>query len=189
MRFGGYMNRLIRNEVIDTTNAETIRQSCENYIGSRVSCYEFRSIRYEAVTDKLIELGLKDGDTVTDLGAGDGEFGIYLKERGLNVIYKPVDGMIDGTDLNLFVPEPSDFIVSIEVIEHLLDPRRFMLITKLCALKGVVMTTPNPKVTDVYAMDATHISEVHAEDFKAGGFNCEERILFFEPEDSLLAWA
>lgn len=183
------MNKLARTEKIDITNQETILNSCRNYINSRRSCYEFRAIRYEAVYDMLIILGLKDGDKIIDVGAGDGEFGKYLLERGFKGKYIPVDGMIDGTDLNLWTPEKeAEFFVSIEVIEHLLNPARLLSIMAMFATKGVVVTTPNPAVTNVYAMDATHISEVSAEDFLKAHYKVFPQVFFFEPEDSLLAW-
>jgi cyclopropane fatty-acyl-phospholipid synthase-like methyltransferase len=96
--------------------------------------------------------------------------------------------MVDGTDLNKWEPkEPFDFIVSIEVIEHLEQPRRFLQVLDSSSKKGVVLTTPNPHVTDVKAMDATHISEVYPKDFYAEGYRVFPAILFFENGDSLIA--
>jgi hypothetical protein len=182
------MNPAIRTELINTSNPQTTLESCQAYIGGRYSTYEFRSIRYEAVLESLRLLGLKEGDSITDVGGADGEFGKYLSEHFPNIHYKVVDGMIDGTDLNKWEPaEAADFMVSIEVIEHLKTPRNFLRTLNEFSKKGVVLTTPNPHVTDVKAMDATHISEVFPVDFYAEGYKVYPAILFFENGDSLLA--
>lgn len=177
-----------RTEIIDTRTQESTLETCRAYIGARKSCFEFRAIRYEAVADMLFVLGLTNNDTVVDVGAGDGEFGVYLRGRGFTGQYTPVDGMLDGTNLNYWTPEPAEFFVSIEVIEHLEVPEKLLRILDNAASKGVVLTTPNPIVTDVKAMDATHISEVYPEDFLKAGYRVHPQIFFFEPEDSLLAW-
>lgn len=182
------MNNAIRTEVIDLSSREATLQTCQAYIGARHSGYEFRSIRYEAVLDSLRLLGLQDGDTIADVGGADGEFGRYLQGQGVNVSYEVIDGMIDGTDLNKWVPNKTyDFMVSIEVIEHLQSPRNFLQVLGSNSNKGVVLTTPNPHVTDVKAMDATHISEVYPKDFYSEGYRVYPAILFFENGDSLLA--
>lgn len=182
------MNNALRTEQLDLTNTETTLESCRNYIGSRHSAYEFRSIRYEAVLESLRLLGIKDGDTIADVGGADGEFGKYLAEQGVLVEYQVIDGMIDGTDLNKWTPtQHYDFMVSIEVIEHLKAPQNFLEVLDANSKKGVVLTTPNPHVTDVKAMDATHISEVYPSDFYRAGYRVYPAILFFENGDSLLA--
>jgi hypothetical protein len=182
------MNKAERTEKIDLTNQETTLASCQDYIGSRYSTYDFRSIRYEAVLESLRLLGLKNGDTLVDVGGADGEFGKYLSKQQLDIKYLVVDGMIDGTDLNKWEPtQEFDFVVSIEVIEHLKQPRKFLATLDGVAKKGVVLTTPNPHVTDVKAMDATHISEVYPVDFYAQGYRVYPQTLFFENGDSLLA--
>src|SRR5688572_25110926 len=182
------MNRTERTEVIDLTSQQTTLESCQKYIGSRHSTYEFRSIRYEAVLDSLRMLGLKNGDSILDVGGADGEFGRFVAEQGISVRYQVVDGMLDGTDLNTWdAKETCDFAVSIEVIEHLKEPRKFLETLDAVTKKGVVLTTPNPHVTDVKAMDATHISEVYPADFYAQGYKVYPATLFFENGDSLLA--
>ena len=182
------MNKAERTEVIDLSSRQATLESCKNYIGNRHSAYEFRSIRYEAVLDSLRLLGIKSGDTIADVGGADGEFGKYLSEQGVDVQYTVIDGMIDGTDLNRWIPkEIYDFMVSIEVIEHLESPSSFLETLDSSAAKGVVLTTPNPIVTDVKAMDATHISEVYPADFYKAGYKVYPAILFFENGDSLLA--
>ena len=174
---------------IDTTNPCTVQESCTQYIMGRRSSYEFRSIRYSAVFNTLLVLGLTDFDTITDVGAGDGEFGRFLREQGFNGEYIAIDGLIDGTDLNVWQPRrTSEFFTSIEVIEHLRSPARLLQILDFYATKGVVITTPNPVVTDVRAMDSTHISEVYPDEFLRAGYHVTPQIFFFEPEDSLLAW-
>jgi len=180
-------NKATRTEFIDLTNQATVLESCRNYIGNRYSSYEFRSIRYEAVFETLRMLGCRPFHSILDVGGADGEFGRYLKEQGHHGDYQVVDGMLDGTDLNNWHPHRvADFAVSIEVIEHLKEPRRFLRALDAAAGHGVVLTTPNPHVTDVKAMDATHISEVFPKDFYSEGYRVYPQILFFENGDSLL---
>ena len=179
----------MRQGYIDTSNQISVLTSCHHYLSQRRSTYEFRSIRYEAVYNQLKELGLKNGDSIVDVGAGDQEFLRYLEEQDWTGDYTPVDGLIDGTDLNLWVPDKkADYFVCIEVVEHLYKPLEMLYTLDLFALKGAVVTTPNPTVVDVYAMDSTHISEVSAMDFCRQGWKAVPQIFFFEPEDSLMAW-
>ena len=182
------MNKATRTEIIDTTNTATVLETCREYIGNRYSTYEFRSIRYEAVLESLRLLGMSDEDSITDVGGADGEFGRYLKENGHTGAYSVIDGMIDGTDLNRWTPEAgsSDFVVSIEVVEHLECPQTFLKTLDCASRKGVVVTTPNPHVVDVKAMDATHISPTYPADFYSVGFRVYPAILFFENGDSLV---
>ena len=182
------MNKATRNEIIDTSFKESVLESCRNYIGSRHSSYEFRSIRYEAVLDTLKLLGFTDTASIIDVGGADGEFGKYLIENGFKGKYQVIDGMIDGTDLNNWSPkgEDFDFAVSIEVIEHLKVPSDFLKSLDNVAKKGIVVTTPNPLVVDVKAMDKTHISPTYPKDFYANGYKCYPQCLFFENGDTLL---
>lgn len=181
------MSRTGRKEILNLSTRETTLESCRNYIQDRESSYAFRSIRYEAVLDTLLLLGLSDGDSIIDVGGADGDFGRYLKEQGIKVRYEVVDGMKDGTNLNNWVPtKTADFMVSIEVIEHLESPSDFLQTLDAHSIKGVVVTTPNPMVVNVFEMDKTHISEVFPRHFYAEGYNVYPAILFFEHGDSLI---
>jgi hypothetical protein len=163
---------------------------CNEYLDQRSGTFEFRCIRYEAVTDRLLALGLEDGDLIVDVGAGRCEFDHYLRtRRGLHVRYVPVDGSIDGTDLEKWIPPfASDFFVAIELLEHLNDPIRLMNEMMGTALKGIVATTPNPLTTDVLGMDYTHKTEIFPETFEQFGWDVREVTLFGQEQDSLLAW-
>jgi hypothetical protein len=181
------MNRAARTEKIDLTNRTSVLETCRSYIGNRFSSYEFRSIRYEAVLESLKMLGFNESHSILDVGGADGEFGRYLREQGHKGSYIVVDGMIDGTDLNNWQPEfQNDFVVSIEVVEHLKNPRAFLNKLDFAADNGVVVTTPNPHVTDVKAMDVTHISPTYPADFYSTGFRVYPAALFFENGDSLI---
>lgn len=182
-------NKATRTEIIDTTNRQTVLDTCRTYICNRYSTYEFRSIRYEAVLESLRMLGLKDrGHSIVDVGGANGEFGQYLREQGFKGRYDVIDGMLDGTDLNKWNPEDNcyHFAVSIEVVEHLKSPQAFLKTLDKVARNGVVVTTPNPHVVDVKAMDATHISPTYPADFYTAGYRVYPAILFFENGDSLV---
>lgn len=166
-----------------------IRTTCQEYLGQRRSSYWFRCRRYKAVAEKLIELGLRPTDTLYDLGAGRCDFDYYLrvtkKWRGR---YVPVDGSLDGTNLEKWTPPRADWFVAIEVIEHLMRPLRFLSLLWPHTDKGIVVTTPNPDTTDVLAMDPTHISAVPMKELLRIGMSAEARSFFGKPKDSILGW-
>lgn len=138
-----------------------LQQACQSYLGSRISDYAFRCRRFRVVYNELVRMGFARGDSVLDLGAGRQDFKRFLREQGWYGLYVPIDGAIDGTDLNTWSPsEMADFVVAIEVAEHLLDPYRFLAKATRAARRGCVMTTPNPEVVDVIACDPTHVSVV-----------------------------
>jgi len=62
------------------------------------------------------------------------------------------------------------------------------------ALIGVVMSTPNPRTTDVIGMDATHMVEVSSEDLEPYAFTVAE-VTFYggvfsggEPDALFASW-
>ena len=81
-------------------------QKCDGYLEGRTGTYDYRCRRYDAVIDVIMasEWGLRDTDTVADLGAGWTEFGHRLSERGFRGRYIPYDGAIDGKDLTYWQP-------------------------------------------------------------------------------------
>lgn len=166
----------------------------EQYLSERTGTYEFRCIRYSAVLDRLMLMGFSTYDSLMDIGAGRQEFERYLREQGWEGRYLPIDGSIDGTDLDTW--EPGHFLdwhVAIEVIEHLHQPQRMLWNMQQYALKGIVITTPNPETTDVLGMDRTHVCEIWPHDLAAAGMKWERATLFASPEwrkenDSLIAW-
>jgi hypothetical protein len=164
----------------------------ETYLGARTGTYEFRCRRYAAVARKLQEMGLADGDLVVDVGAGRCEFDHFLRTSlGWTGRYLPVDGSLDGTDIERWAPPETlrpEFFVAIELVEHLHAPHRLMRRMRAHARKGVAVTTPNPETTDVLGMDATHVTPVHFEEFTARGWAAEKCSLFGQPEDSILAY-
>lgn len=175
--------------MVDTTSAETIMETCRAYQAGRVSDYAFRCIRFDAVIDKLVDIGLQDGDSVLDLGCGRGEMENRFIERGWSVKYDGVDGAIDGVDLNtIALPNYFDWIIAIEIIEHLYDPTLHLHNWFSAARKGVVLTTPNPRTVDVLACDPTHVSVVTPEMLDKYRYKHFEVSLFKNPYDSLLAW-
>lgn len=137
----------------------------------------------------MIDAGLSDDDLVIDVGAGWTEFDCFLRELGWRGRYFPVDGSLDGTDLEHWSPpRQAEFIVAIEVLEHLINPwtmlnRLFQNCTKLAAI-----TTPNPATTDVLRMDPTHKTPIREHQLRGMCFDVEVRSFYGQPDDSLLAW-
>lgn len=172
----------------DTTIEERIR-FWDTYLEGRTGTYEFRCRRYDAVIDRLHAMGMRKADSVLDLGAGRMEFARRLRERQHVGMYIPVDGSIDGTDLNTWEPpDHVDWAVAIEVIEHLERPDALMTKAKVAARYGLVITTPNPDAVDVLALDPTHITPVSIGDLAQWGYEYETRSLFTKDNDTIIGW-
>lgn len=159
------------------------------YLRSRTGSYQFRCIRYAAVADLLIRNHLGDDDLIVDVGAGWCEFDHYLRTSlGWRGRYLPVDGSIDGTDLEDWQPEfNAAFFVALEVLEHLERPYELAFQMQRLCTKGVVLTTPNPATVDVLAMDKTHRTPISLQDFQAWGYHAHIDSLFGKPADSIIA--
>lgn len=135
--------------------------NCDQYMNEREGKYEYRAIRYRAAIDWMIANGLDDTMTVVDVGAGMTEFDYCLRaEYGFRGRYIPVDGGIDGTDLNVWTPpRQAHFFVALELVEHLTEWKSLLAKMKDKATVGVVLSTPDPVLTDVLAMDPTHVTD------------------------------
>lgn len=161
------------------------KQFWETYLQGRRGTYEFRCQRYSAV-GRFINDPL---DSVCDVGAGRCEFARYMRSLSWAGSYHPVDGSLDGTDLNHWRPtERYDWFVAIEVLEHLDDPYTLMQKLEAKANKGVIITTPNPEVVDVLDIDPTHVTPMHPHEFTLLGWRHEIRSFFAKENDSILAW-
>lgn len=180
-----------------TGSARRDQKFWEQYLCSRTGTYEFRCIRYAEVLLRLQGMGFSNGHSVLDVGAGRQEFCTYLRQQGWTGDYHPVDGSLDGVDIDDLVyyshvqddiPFQYDWVVAIEVIEHLYYAGHAIRQFPRWATKGVVVTTPNPKVVDVYAIDPTHVTAVRRYDLEAGSYVVAERSLFAKEDDSLVAW-
>lgn len=177
--------RAIESEL--RVGAEAARQRWLDYLAERTGTYHLRARRYAHVAVWLDQLGLCDGDLILDVGAGYCEFGKYLYGSGWTGRYLPVDGAIDGTDLDRWTPAASaDFIVAIETVEHLENPGRFFDVCEACATRGAVITTPNPDVVDVLSLDPTHRNEIRREDLEGRGWIVHEAPLFGKNGDTLV---
>lgn len=173
-------------EAADPARRERVLDADE-YLASRTGCYKWRCERYRAAVD-VIE---REHDhathcTVFDVGAGATEFGRFLWERGYSGRYFPVDACIDGVDLNEWVPQrTADWFVCLEVIEHVWDPVRLLRAMQNAALRGVIVSTPNPATTDVLGMDKTHVTPVSHAVLSSLAFDVEPRSFYGKPDDSL----
>lgn len=173
-------------------NAAGHRDDCVRYLNERTARIEYRFPRYAAVADELYAYGLNDNALLCDLGAGWGDFDFYLRAvRGFKGRYLPVDGALDGTDLNRWAPSVSfDFVTAMEIIEHLNNPRDFLERVMARTTRCLVLTTPNTDVLGeetVRTMDKTHISPVSASLFREYGMRVKECSFFGTPRDSILA--
>lgn len=153
--------------------------NCDSYLSERTGRYEWRAVRYRKAARALLSMGLDNTMTVMDVGAGMTEFDYCLRaEFNWRGRYIPIDGGIDSTDLNLWSPPRHvDFIVGLEIIEHLYDPFRAVTSWQQKA-HGVVVSTPNPETTDVLAMDETHVVEVHRYMLEHYGFTVTEETFY-----------
>lgn len=132
-------------------------------------------------------LGLSHEDTVVDFGAGWTEFDFCLrKEFDWRGRYIPVDGGIDGTDLNEWTPKrKAEWFVGLEILEHLSDPFALVQRIKPYATKGILVSTPNPDTTDVLGMDPTHVTPITFGEL-ATEFSRVYRTTFYGQEDDSL---
>jgi hypothetical protein len=163
------------------------RKKWESYLCRRNGTYDFRCIRYAIVAQHLVKLGLKDDDLLVDVGAGRCEFDHFLRtELKWRGRYVPVDGSLDGTDLEHWTPHiEADFFVAIELLEHLLNPFRLIKELEQTAKKGVVITTPNSAVVDTLAIDHTHRTPLFKHDFP--GWRTQITSLGWSQHDSVVA--
>lgn len=160
-------------------SAEMI-ESCDNYLAERTGHYEQRAIRYRHAIEAMRAVGLDDSMTVVDVGAGWTEFDFTLRaEFGFKGRYIPVDGGIDGVDLNRWFPaRHADWFVALEILEHLHEPYRLMRALKFSAKKGVVFSTPNPRTTDVLGMDRTHVTPIDVGWARRLGYSVSEQTFY-----------
>jgi hypothetical protein len=164
--------------------------ACDNYLNERTGKYAWRRVRYLAALEALREHGLDDSDTVIDVGAGWTEFSICLRcDGGSHARYFPVDGCLDGTNLEVWTPpRNAEFFVALELLEHLSDPERLVINLQDRCEKALVISTPNPGTTDVLGMDATHKTPISEYMLKSWGFQEVDTASFYgQEEDSIFA--
>lgn len=154
--------------------------NCDNYMDERTGKYEYRAVRYRYAIAKMMLYGLDDTMTIFDIGAGMTEFDYCLRtEFNWRGRYIPIDGGIDGTDLNHWTPpREGHWFVALELLEHLRDPWGLVVKMKEKATKGVIVSTPNPKTTDVLGMDPTHVVEIHAHQLGWHDFRVTEETFY-----------
>lgn len=155
-------------------------QNCDQYMDDRTGKYEFRAVRYRAAIDAMYACGLDDSMTVFDVGAGMTEFDYCLRaEYGWRGRYIPIDGGIDGTDLNRWVPpREAHWFVALELLEHLTSWEHLVRQMQFSATQGIVISTPNPRTTDVIGMDSTHVAEIHPHYLAHAGFTVTEEMFY-----------
>ena len=154
--------------------------NCDDYMESRTGKYEFRAIRYRRAIQTMQAHGLTDDMTIFDVGAGMTEFDYCLRrEFDWRGRYIPVDGGIDGTDLNSWTPpREAHWFVALEIVEHLYNWRGLVDWMQLKAQQGVILSTPNPWTTDVLSMDSTHVCEVFPSHLEEKGFRVYEETFY-----------
>lgn len=174
-----------------STNGKDKIRNCDEYLNARTGCYERRAFRYRAALKAMQELGLEDSDTVFDIGAGWTEFDYCLRAEGNSKCrYVPVDGGIDGVQLETWVPpRDAEFFVALELIEHLYDPFRLVMELQKRVTKGIIISTPNTDLLGekaVIDMDATHFSPIYQFALRAHGFEVEPSTFYGKENDSIL---
>lgn len=151
--------------------------------------YMERADRYRIAADRLATGGLCDVHSVADIGAGHTELDVCLRtEHGWRGRYLPVDRWTNTIDLETWQPDMRwDWMACLEVIEHLKDPDRLIRILQDSANLGVVLTTPNPDVVDVLALDPTHLTPVSRQHLAGLGFYTSTHTLYGTPHDGICA--
>lgn len=146
--------------------------NCDQYMAEREGKYEYRAVRYRHAIEQMFKAGLDDSMTVYDVGAGMTEFDYCLRrEYNWRGRYIPVDGGIDGTDLNEWrIPREAHWFVALELLEHLTKWELLVRKMQFAATQGIVVSTPNPFATDVIGMDPTHVTEIWPVDLSRHGF-------------------
>lgn len=162
------------------TKWEPTVKNCDNYMDERTGKYEYRAIRYHKAIQTMIDNGLQDGMTIFDVGAGMTEFARCLfMEYRWNGRYIPIDGGIDGTDINEWKPpREAHWFVALELLEHLWNWGGLIGDMKFAATKGIVVSTPNPRTTDVLGMDPTHVTEISQSMLERAGFEVTEETFY-----------
>lgn len=177
--------------LLAATGKDKIQDACDAYLGARTGRYEYRRLRYNGVIAKLQQMGLSHEHTLVDVGAGWTEFDYCLRvEHHWRGRYLPVDGGLDGTDLEDWLPPRHDFYVLCEILEHLQRGLGLLGLLRLLATKGIAGTVPNPATTDVLEMDPTHVrDDITVGRLQEFGFETEVASYYGQPDDSILFWA
>lgn len=152
----------------------------DEYLGQRTGCYEYRSVRYEAAANALTYNGLNHGHTVYDIGAGMTEFDYHLRvSTGWRGRYIPIDGSIDDTDLDFWTPpRGAEFVVALEILEHLYAPDRLVRALQANTTKAIVVSVPNPRTVDVLDIDDTHVTVITRGMLNDWGFDVHEATFY-----------
>ena len=172
--------RLLRDG--GTGNAESRADLCDEYGRMPRRPYAERKIRYQVASEQMRRGGLDDRDAVIDVGAGGTELDFRLRTgHGWRGRYVPVDGWMDGTDLECRSPaRPFEWFAVLEVLEHLHDPFRLLRELMKSAATGLVVTTPNP-----FVHDPTHFTPITREMPEDAGMATSLHDCYGDPEDGI----
>jgi hypothetical protein len=170
-----------------TEEEQRLMDRCSTYIRVDRRPYSERKARYQVASDRLHRGGFCDRDILMDLGAGGTELDYCLRtEHGWRGRYAPVDGWIDGTDLEGWTPRRRpDWFAALEVLEHLQDPQSLIDMMREHAERGFVLTTPNADVVDVLAMDEDHVHAINREQLEGWGIYVTVHTFYGTPDDGL----
>ncbi|MET8382527.1 hypothetical protein ABZV14_05930 [Streptosporangium canum] len=162
-------------------------QQCEQYIHQPRTPYAARKARYDAAADRLFAARISNYDILVDVGAGLTELDVCLRvDHGWRGRYVPVDGWLDGVDLETWEPPRSfDWFAALEVLEHLHNPGRLVKAMQQHATRGVVITTPNPAVWNVLAMDPAHVTPVSRDTLEKWGFTTTLHTFYGKYQDGI----
>ncbi len=168
---------------------EQWKAECEEYLKAQ-GPWEARCKRYAAVLHNLVLMGFSHGDLVVDVGAGMCDFARYVYQQDFAFRYVPIDGSISGINLesDILTLLKADWYVCIETVEHMNNPFLLLQRMKNYAERGVVVTTPNPDVTDVLALDSDHKTAVNAREFVCMKFLPETVSIHYQDDTILATW-
>lgn len=104
-----------------------------------------------------VESWIEQGSTLLDVGCGSGLIAEYLaKKRNLQVYgldvsktavkkcrNRGIEAYVQDLNVDPFIEGEYDYVLLMEVLEHLIKPEKTLLSTVRAAKKGVIVTIPN----------------------------------------------
>lgn len=121
----------------------------------------FLNVWYGVILKRLKAVGMKPSDHILDYGCGSGLFLDYLQKHGYVYSYG-FDPHVQKFNSKVVLDKRYDFVISLDVIEHDLDPAAFIrkMIDQLNPGGQLCIETPNATGIDLKNVEE-HIHALH----------------------------